>query len=333
MVAHARRAARHDRDVHAQAVHRPDRQRLPLPHVALARRREPVPATTDDPRGLGLSELAYRFIGGLKAHARAYSALTAPTVNSYKRLKLGATDERRDLGAASGSRYGYNNRTQMLRIPAPGRIEDRTIDGSANPYLAATGVLAAGLDGIEHELDAGDPNSTNLYELESTSAKHARDRRCCRRTCSTRSASSSATTCCGKRSAQDAVRGLPRLLRRASSGTSGSATRAGHRLGARSLPAAVLILKGQFVWMYRAPSVAASVRCAGRHPIQQRPRRIHAVRSRERQREARKRRAAPTGWRAGRWGHRRRPPGRRRHRPDEPTGASSESGVPPGLQS
>ena len=51
----------------------------------------------------------------------------------------------------------------MLRIPAPGRIEDRTIDGSANPYLAAAAVLAAGLDGIENRLDAGEPNSENLY--------------------------------------------------------------------------------------------------------------------------------------------------------------------------
>ena len=90
----------------------------------------------NDPRGLGLSETAYHFIGGLKKHARAYSAITAPTVNSYKRLKVGTT--------ASGATwspvwisYGYNNRTQMLRIPGPGRIEDRTIDGSCNPYLAA----------------------------------------------------------------------------------------------------------------------------------------------------------------------------------------------------
>jgi glutamine synthetase len=60
--------------------------------------------------------------------------------------------------------YGYNNRTQMLRIPTAGRIEDRTVDGSCNPYLAATALLAAGLDGIERELEAGDPNSLNLYE-------------------------------------------------------------------------------------------------------------------------------------------------------------------------
>jgi glutamine synthetase len=118
----------------------------------------------DDPRGLGLSDTAYRFIGGLKQHARAYSAVTAPTVNSYKRLKVGTT--------ASGATwspvwvtYGYNNRTQMLRIPGPGRVEDRTIDGSCNPYLAAAVVLAAGLDGIEQGLDPGEPNSDNLYEL------------------------------------------------------------------------------------------------------------------------------------------------------------------------
>src|SRR5437762_10967557 len=117
-----------------------------------------------DPRGLGLSELAYHFIGGLKSHARAYSALTAPTVNSYKRLKLG--------GTASGATwspvwisYGYNNRTQMLRIPAAGRVEDRTVDGSCNPYLAAAAMLAAGLDGMARRLEPGEANSANLYEL------------------------------------------------------------------------------------------------------------------------------------------------------------------------
>jgi glutamine synthetase len=118
----------------------------------------------NDPRGLGLSETAYHFIGGLTKHARAYSAVTAPTVNSYKRLKVGTT--------ASGATwspvwisYGYNNRTQMLRVPGPGRVEDRTIDGACNPYLAATVILAAGLDGIENGLDPGDPNSDNLYAI------------------------------------------------------------------------------------------------------------------------------------------------------------------------
>jgi glutamine synthetase len=118
----------------------------------------------DDPRGLGLSPLAYNFIGGLKAHAKAYIAVTAPTVNSYKRLVVGAPNSGATWAPAYIS-YGYNNRTQMLRIPDAGRIEDRTVDGSCNPYLAATAMLAAGLDGIEHELDPGKPNSANLYEL------------------------------------------------------------------------------------------------------------------------------------------------------------------------
>jgi glutamine synthetase len=83
-------------------------------------------------------------------------------VNSYKRLKLGTTSSGATWSPVWIS-YGYNNRTQMLRIPAPGRIEDRTIDGSANPYLAAAAVLAAGLDGLEHAIDPGDPNSENLY--------------------------------------------------------------------------------------------------------------------------------------------------------------------------
>src|SRR3984893_370309 len=118
----------------------------------------------NDPRGLGLSEKAYHFIGGLKKHARAYSALTAPTVNSYKRLKLGSTTSGATWSPVWIS-YGYNNRTQMLRIPAPGRVEDRTVDGSTNPYLAATVILAAGIDGIENRIDPGEPNSDNLYSI------------------------------------------------------------------------------------------------------------------------------------------------------------------------
>jgi glutamine synthetase len=131
-------------------------------HMSLWRDGENLFLDESDPRGLGLSGTAYAFIGGLKAHARAYSALAAPTVNSYKRLKAGTTTSGATWSPVWIS-YGYNNRTQMLRIPAPGRVEDRTIDGSANPYLAAAAVLAAGLHGIEHELDAGEPNSDNLY--------------------------------------------------------------------------------------------------------------------------------------------------------------------------
>jgi glutamine synthetase len=132
-------------------------------HMSLWREGENAFLDPADEQGLGLSQTAYGFIGGLKAHARAYSAVTAPTVNSYKRLKLGSTTSGATWAPVWIS-YGFNNRTQMLRIPAAGRIEDRTIDGSANPYLAAAVVLASGLDGIENGLDAGDPNWDNLYD-------------------------------------------------------------------------------------------------------------------------------------------------------------------------
>jgi glutamine synthetase len=119
---------------------------------------------SEDPRGLGLTKTAYQFIGGLKAHAKGYIALTAPTVGSYKRLVTGTRSG--SSWAPVFVSYGFNNRTQMLRIPAAGRIEDRTVDGSCNPYLAATAVLAAGLDGIENGLDAGDPTTElNLHEV------------------------------------------------------------------------------------------------------------------------------------------------------------------------
>jgi glutamine synthetase len=118
----------------------------------------------EDPRGLGLSELAYNFVGGLKANAKAYIAVTAPTVNSYKRLRVGTPNSGATWAPAYVS-YGYNNRTQMLRIPDAGRVEDRTVDGSCNPYLAATAMLAAGLDGVDRALDPGEPNTANLYEL------------------------------------------------------------------------------------------------------------------------------------------------------------------------
>jgi glutamine synthetase len=119
---------------------------------------------SDDPRGMGLSEAAYHFVGGLKAHAKAYIAVTAPTVTSYKRLVVGTRSG--SSWAPVYVSYGYNNRTQMLRIPAAGRVEDRTVDGACNPYLGAAVILAAGLDGIERGLDPGEPTTgLNLHEL------------------------------------------------------------------------------------------------------------------------------------------------------------------------
>jgi glutamine synthetase len=112
---------------------------------------------------MGLSEKGYHFIGGLKKHAKSYIAVTAPTVGSYKRLVIGAPTSGATWAPAYVT-YGWNNRTMMLRIPDHGRIEDRTVDGACNPYLAATVVLAAGLDGIENGIDPGDPSEGSMYE-------------------------------------------------------------------------------------------------------------------------------------------------------------------------
>ncbi len=131
-------------------------------HMSLWKDGQNVFHSADDP--LGLSQEGYHFVGGLKQHAKAYICVTAPTVSSYKRLVIGSRSG--SAWAPVYISYGYNNRTQMLRIPGPGRIEDRTIDGSCNPYLAATAVLAAGLDGIERGIDPGKPTTElNLHEL------------------------------------------------------------------------------------------------------------------------------------------------------------------------
>ncbi len=117
-----------------------------------------------DPKGLGLSPLAYAFLAGVMEHAEGVIAFCAPTVNSYKRMGVGAPTSGATWAPAYAT-YGMNNRTQAIRIPAPGRVEIRAVDGAANPYLAAAALLAAGLDGIDRDLDPGPPNTENLYLL------------------------------------------------------------------------------------------------------------------------------------------------------------------------
>ncbi|MDD2670119.1 MULTISPECIES: type III glutamate--ammonia ligase [Zoogloea] len=124
-----------------------------------------------DKHGLELSKLAYQFLGGILAHAPALAAICAPTVNSYKRLVVG-----RSLTGATWApayiSYGDNNRSSMVRIPH-GRLELRLPDGACNPYLATAAVIAAGLDGIERNLDPGDPHNQNLYALSPEELKAA----------------------------------------------------------------------------------------------------------------------------------------------------------------
>lgn len=121
-----------------------------------------------DPRGLGMSRLAYHFLGGLIAHARALTCVVAPTVNDYKRLSVGEYL----TGVTSGFTwtpafitYGDNNRTQMFRTPEPGRFECRVVSGAVNPYLGLAAFVRAGLDGIRRKLDPGEPNLGNMYEM------------------------------------------------------------------------------------------------------------------------------------------------------------------------
>jgi glutamine synthetase len=112
----------------------------------------------------GLSQLARHFLGGLLHHARGTTAVLAPTVNSYKRLIRGAPRSGATWAPVYIT-YGAANRTQMVRIPGPGRIENRIVDGAANPYLACAVMLAAGLDGIEKKIDPGMANRENLHDV------------------------------------------------------------------------------------------------------------------------------------------------------------------------
>ena len=120
-------------------------------------------ATDNDPRGCGLSQLGYHFIGGLLKHLGALSAIVSPTVNSYKRLiKEGSMSG--FTWAPVFACYGGNNRTNSLRIPMTSpRIEMRSADIANNPYLGGAMVLAAGLEGIREQLDPGEPHAENMY--------------------------------------------------------------------------------------------------------------------------------------------------------------------------
>jgi len=112
----------------------------------------------------GLSEMALHFIGGLLRHAPALLAFTNPTTNSYKRLVPG-------YEAPVNLVYSMRNRSASIRIPMYSnnpkakRVEFRCPDGTANPYLAFSAILLAGLDGIENKIDPGEPVDRDIYHL------------------------------------------------------------------------------------------------------------------------------------------------------------------------
>ena len=117
----------------------------------------------DDPRGCGITELGYWFIGGILKHLPALSAVISPTVNSYKRLiKTGSMSG--FTWAPVFACFGDNNRTNSIRVPlGGGRVELRAADISNNPYLGGAMVLAAGLEGIRERIDPGAPYTENMY--------------------------------------------------------------------------------------------------------------------------------------------------------------------------
>ncbi len=111
-----------------------------------------------------LSQTCLGFIAGILHHAQALNALTNPTTNSYRRLMAGQDEP---VVVA----YGAHNRSAAIRIPYAARPEHKRIevrfpDAAANPYLAYTALLMAGLDGIAKKLEPGDAMDRNLYDLQ-----------------------------------------------------------------------------------------------------------------------------------------------------------------------
>ena len=117
----------------------------------------------DKKDALGLSKLAYNFLGGIMNNTQALSAFFNPTINSYRRINAPPTKSGATWSPSSIS-YTGNNRTHMIRIPDQGRFELRLMDGSANPYLLQAGIIAAGLEGINKKLNPGKPLHCNMYE-------------------------------------------------------------------------------------------------------------------------------------------------------------------------
>ncbi|WP_422565482.1 type III glutamate--ammonia ligase [Ideonella sp.] len=122
-----------------------------------------APLPDERAQGTLLSPLARHFIGGVLAHSAALCALAAPTVNSYKRLVVGESISGTTWAPAYVA-HGPNNRTAVVRT-LPGRFEWRVPDASANPYLATAALIAAGLDGIDRQLDPGPECSEDLFAL------------------------------------------------------------------------------------------------------------------------------------------------------------------------
>lgn len=137
-------------------------------HINMSLNKDGVNIFGDEKDALGLSEEAYYFIGGIMKHIKGITLITNPLVNSYKRLSGG--DEAPDYIAWSAM-----NRSPLIRIPSSAkenkRIELRSPDPSANPYLVLAVCLAAGLDGIRNKIKPQAPIKGNLYEMDEKARK------------------------------------------------------------------------------------------------------------------------------------------------------------------
>ena len=111
---------------------------------------------------LGLSEKGKYFLGGIMKHASALAAITNPTVNSYKRINAPRTMSGATWAPNTVTWTG-NNRTHMVRVPSPGRLELRLPDGAVNPYLLQAVIIAAGLDGVQTQADPGKRWDIDMY--------------------------------------------------------------------------------------------------------------------------------------------------------------------------
>lgn len=119
---------------------------------------------SQDERGKGWSKEAYAFLAGIIRHAQAIAALATPTVNSYKRLAPRLADGTVSWAPVYAA-YGDNNRSCMLRLPRNRPcIENRAVDSAANTYVTAALMMAAGLEGMEQNLDPGDPVEDQTYD-------------------------------------------------------------------------------------------------------------------------------------------------------------------------
>ncbi|MDG1972344.1 MAG: type III glutamate--ammonia ligase [Paracoccaceae bacterium] len=116
----------------------------------------------DKKMDLGLSAKGLNFLGGIVKHAKVMCAITNPTVNSYKRINAPVTSSGATW-APNTVTWTSNNRTHMVRVPGPGRFELRLPDGAVNPYLLQAVIIAAGLEGINKEMDPGKRHEINMY--------------------------------------------------------------------------------------------------------------------------------------------------------------------------